>query len=653
MRLWPVRQLTEGEQVALAALQSTDDAIVTISLDGTITTWNAGAEQLFGYPAGEAIGTNIEVIVPDDRKAEMSGELARIARGEKVRHYETKRIGRDGRPIIVSLSVSPLRSPSGAIVGASKIARDMTERKNAEEALLESEEMARGIIDSALDAFIQMDEGGRVIGWNAQAETLFGWSRDEVIGKPLGDLIVPERHRARHKAGVARFLQGGGSAFLGKRIEIDAVRRDGTEIKVELKVTALRRRSGYVFNAFVQGAPEKPELDEQLRMAQKMEAIGQLTGGVAHDFNNLLTVITGTVEILAEGVANDPKLAATVKLIDDAAMRGVEMTQRLLAFARKQPLQPYSTDVNTLLVDAAKLLRQTLGEQIEIDSILQDNLSPVLVDSSQLTTALLNLALNARDAMPYGGKLMIETGDAYLDEAYVRANREVRPGHYVMVAVSDTGRGIPAAIRDKVFEPFFTTKAPGKGTGLGLSMVYGFVKQSGGHIKIYSEEGQGTTIKIYLPQARETDKVLEIVPAAPVEGGQETVLIVEDDALVRNFVTGQLKSLGYTTLVAGNAAEALKLIDQGATLDLLFTDVIMPGTMNGRQLAEEVVKRLPSVKVLFTSGYTQNAIFHHGRLDPDIILLPKPYRKADLARMVRVALSNPLTPSLKRLLAAV
>jgi CheY-like chemotaxis protein len=255
--------------------------------------------------------------------------------------------------------------------------------------------------------------------------------------------------------------------------------------------------------------------------------------------------------------------------------------------------------------------------------------------------------------MPYGGKLMIETADAYLDEAYVRANREVRPGHYVMVAVSDTGRGIPAAIRDKVFEPFFTTKAPGKGTGLGLRMVYGFVKQSGGHIKIYSEEGQGTTIKIYLPQARETDKVLEIVPAAPIEGGQETVLIVEDDVLVRNFVTGQLKSLGYTTLVAGNAAEALKLIDQGARLDLLFTDVIMPGTMNGRQLAEEVVKRLPSVKVLFTSGYTQNAIFHHGRLDPDIILLPKPYRKADLARMVRVALSNPLTPSLKRLLAAV
>jgi signal transduction histidine kinase len=395
---------------------------------------------------------------------------------------------------------------------------------------------------------------------------------------------------------------------------------------------------------------ERLRAEEMLGHSQRIDAIGQLTGGVAHDFNNILTVITGTIEILAEGVAKDPKLTATVKLIDEAATRGAEMTQRLLAFARKQPLQPYSTDVNTLLVDATKLLRQTLGEQIEIESILQDELPPVLVDASQLTTALLNLALNARDAMPHGGKLMLETRDVHLDEAYARVNRDVRPGQYVMVAVSDTGRGIPPAIRDKVFDPFFTTKPPGQGTGLGLSMVYGFVKQSEGHIKIYSEEGQGTSIKIYLPQARETDKVLEIAPAAPIEGGRETVLVVEDDALVRNFVTGQLKSLGYTTLVAGNAAEALKLIDQGAPLDLLFTDVIMPGTMNGRQLAEEVVKRLPTVKVLFTSGYTQNAIFHHGRLDPDIILLPKPYRKSDLARMVRLAISAPLTPSLKRLL---
>jgi PAS domain S-box-containing protein len=648
MSLWPDRRLTEGEQFVLAAVQSADDAIVTIDLDGTITSWNAGAEQLFGYSARDAIGSKVGIIVPDGRKEEMSGELARIARGEKVYHYETVRVAKDGRPIDVSLTVSPVRSSSGTVVGASKIARDVTEKKDAEDALLESEGMARGIIDSALDAFIQMDEGGEVIGWNPQAEAMFGWSRNEVIGKPLGDLIVPERHRARHKEGLARFLNSGEEGILGKRIEIDALRRDGAEIKVELKVTALRRRNGYLFNAFVQDFPEKRAVDEQLRMSQKMEAIGQLTGGVAHDFNNILTVITGTIEILAEGVTGNPKLAATAKLMDEAATRGMEMTQRLLAFARKQPLQPYKTDVNALIVDAAKLLRQTLGEQIEIEAILADDLPPVLVDPSQLTTALLNLALNARDAMPYGGKLMLETGNVDLDENYARANREVRPGHYVMVAVTDTGKGIPTAIRDKVFEPFFTTKGIGKGTGLGLSMVYGFVKQSGGHIKVYSEEGQGTTIKIYLPHARETDEALKIAPAAPIEGGQETILVVEDDAFVRTFVTGQLESLGYTTLVAGNAAEALSLIEQGAAVDLLFTDVVMPGPRNGRQLAEEVVKRRPSVKVLFTSGYAQNAIFHHGRLDPDIILLPKPYRKSDLARMVRVAISSPLSPSLKR-----
>jgi PAS domain S-box-containing protein len=427
----PDGRLTEGEQFALAALQSADDAIVTIKLDGTVTAWNSGAERLFGYSAVEAVGANIGIIVPDDRKAEMSGELARIGRGERVRHYETIRIARDGRPIVVSMSVSPLRLPSGAIVGASKIARDITERKSAEEALLESEAMARGIIDTALDAFIQMDEGGHIIGWNPQAEAIFGWSRDEVVGRSLAELIVPERYRARHRAGLARFLKGGGSAILGKRIEIDALRRDGTETKVELKVTALPRRGGYVFNAFVKDFPEQRAADEQLQMAQKMEAIGQLTGGVAHDFNNILTVITGTVEILAEGVAADPKLAAVVKLIDEAATRGMEMTQRLLAFARKQPLQPYSTDVNTLLVDAAKLLRQTLGEQIEIESILQDDLPPVLVDPSQLTTALLNLALNARDAMPYGGKLMLETCAVHLDEAYVGLNREAQTGEYV------------------------------------------------------------------------------------------------------------------------------------------------------------------------------------------------------------------------------
>jgi CheY-like chemotaxis protein len=327
-------------------------------------------------------------------------------------------------------------------------------------------------------------------------------------------------------------------------------------------------------------------------------------------------------------------------MIDEAAARGAELTQRLLAFARRQPLQPRTTDINTLIVEAAKLLRPTLGEHVEIESAFEEDAWPALVDPSQLANALINLALNARDAMPDGGKLVLETGNVQLDESYARMHDEVIPGPYVMMAVSDTGHGIPAAIRDKVFDPFFTTKGTGKGTGLGLSMVYGFVKQSNGHIKIYSEEGHGTTIKIYLPRAGTQADAVAAQAAGALEGGSETILVVEDDPLVRTYVATQLNSLGYTTLTAANANEALAYVDGAARFDLLFTDVIMPGSINGRQLADEAKRRRPSLKVLYTSGYTENAIVHHGRLDPGVLLLAKPYRKADLARMVRVALVN-------------
>jgi signal transduction histidine kinase len=383
------------------------------------------------------------------------------------------------------------------------------------------------------------------------------------------------------------------------------------------------------------------EQQQQLAQAQKMDAVGQLTGGIAHDFNNILTVITGTIEILAEAVADRPELAQIAAMVDDAAQRGADLTQRLLAFARKQPLHPRATDINTLVMGAARLLRPTLGEHIEIESMLEEDAWPALVDPGQLTTALVNLALNARDAMPNGGKLTLETGNAHLDEAYAEANRDVSPGSYAMVAVSDNGTGIPAAIRDKVFEPFFTTKEVGKGTGLGLSMVYGFVKQSGGHIKLHCEDGHGTCIKIYLPRATGRDlEAIDITMVAPAQGGTETILVVEDDRLVRQYVITQLVALGYRAIPAANAEEALMLIDQGTVCDLLFTDVIMPGSRNGRELAGEVLQRRPSVKVLYTSGYSQSAIIHNGRLDPGVLLLTKPYRRSDLARMIRVALEG-------------
>jgi signal transduction histidine kinase/CheY-like chemotaxis protein len=384
---------------------------------------------------------------------------------------------------------------------------------------------------------------------------------------------------------------------------------------------------------------DKLAADVQLRQAQKMEAVGQLTGGIAHDLNNILTVITGTIEILAEAVADRPELAAIAKMIDEAAARGGDLTQRLLAFARKQPLQPREVDVNLLVTEAANLLRPSLGENIEVRMMLAGDTSRALIDPSQLSNAILNLALNARDAMPDGGKLTIETGNVVLDEGYAAMNPDVAAGDYVMVAVTDSGHGIPVGILDHVFEPFFTTKDVDKGSGLGLSMVYGFVKQSNGHIKIYSEEGHGTTVRIYLPQGTGSAQTAELPGPASFEGGDETILVVEDDTLVRTFVVGQIQSLGYTTLAAINAADALTVIAGSEKIDLLFTDMIMPGAMNGRQLADAALQRRATLKVLFTSGYSNEVIIHHGHLDAGVLLLAKPYRKSDLARMIRSALA--------------
>jgi PAS domain S-box-containing protein len=485
-----------------------------------------------------------------------------------------------------------------------------------------------------------LDDAGVILDWNSQAEKIFGWSRAEAVGRGLTELIVPEEHRTRHSEGLDHFLQTGDGPILGTRFEIEAQRRDGREIQVEVSITAFQRRGRHVFNGFIRDLTDKIAAETRNRQTQKMEAIGQLTGGIAHDFNNILTVIIGTIEILAEGVSDRPALAAIAKMIDEAAERGADLTKHLLAFARLQPLQPREVDVNALIVTAGKLLRPTLGEHIEIDSMLAEDSWLAFVDPSQLTTTILNLVLNARDAMPQGGKLIIETLNSHLDASYAAQNSEVKPGPYVLIAISDTGVGIPVELLDKVFEPFFTTKEPGRGTGLGLSMVYGFVKQSGGHIKVYSEQGHGTTIKLYLPRSvGQSQSALEAGGAEMAEGGTELILVVEDDALVRNYVIAQVRSLGYRTLSAADADEALRAIHDNPAIDLLFTDVIMPGSMNGRKLAEEALKLRTSLKVLYTSGYTENAIVHHGRLDPGVLLLAKPYRKGDLARMIRMALS--------------
>jgi signal transduction histidine kinase/CheY-like chemotaxis protein len=384
---------------------------------------------------------------------------------------------------------------------------------------------------------------------------------------------------------------------------------------------------------------ETEATETQIRQAQKMEAVGQLTGGIAHDFNNILTVITGTIEILADAVADRPELAGIARLIDDAATRGAALTQHLLAFARKQPLQPTSVDINALIVDTVQLLKPAIGELVSIDFQPGENVSPALVDPSQLATAILNLALNARDAMPNGGQLRIETTNVELRDNAVRTFDGPAAGKYVMISFADTGHGIAAGDLNKVFEPFYTTKEVGKGTGLGLSMVYGFVKQSNGHVTIQSEKGLGTTILICLPQAEAAaTQPVGIDLPEPTQQGHEIILVVEDDPLVRTYVLAQISSLGYRTLSASNGPEALNVLRSSEPIDLLFTDIIMPGSINGRELSIEALKLRPDLKVLFTSGYTEHAIDHDGRLDQGVQLLRKPYRRSDLANMIRAAL---------------
>ncbi|MBR0897483.1 response regulator [Bradyrhizobium tropiciagri] len=396
-----------------------------------------------------------------------------------------------------------------------------------------------------------------------------------------------------------------------------------------------RQRSEFLLERF----REAEANESKIRQAQKMEAVGQLTGGIAHDFNNILTVITGTIDILSDAVTHNRQLTEITGLIRDAADRGASLTRHLLAFARKQPLQPSDVDVNALMVDTIELLRPTIGDHVDIDFHPMSDLPRALVDSNQLVTAIINLALNARDAMSKGGRLRIETRTAELKPSDVHGHDGLAAGDYVAIALIDNGQGIAEADLAKVFEPFFTTKDVGKGTGLGLSMVYGFVKQSNGHITLDSELGRGTRVMLYLPRAAAVSPAAVPERRQPdVRGAQEIVLVVEDDKLVRSYVLTQIESLGYTTLSANNGSEALGVLDSGAPIDLLFTDVIMPGAMNGRDLATEALKRRPGLRVLFTSGYTDDAIDQDGKLEQGILFLGKPYSRAQLARMLRVAL---------------
>ena len=504
----------------------------------------------------------------------------------------------------------------------------------SEERLRASEQRHRQVVELIQEA-IWIHHDGTIVFANPAAAKLFGADGVEVLhGRSTYSLLHPDdRERAIERTRTI--------TNEGRGVPVAEMRLVGLDGRTRTAVIhALPFMQNGQIHVLVAGRDVTGlrEAEGQLRQAQKMESVGQLTGGVAHDFNNLLTVIIGGLDLaLGRAPAEiSPLIESSLK----AAERGAALVARMLAFSRRQTLIPESLAFNQLVTGMEDLLRRTLGADVEIEMKLGRELWPALADKGQVENALLNLAINARDAMPDGGKLTIETGNIHLDEDYAAHNAEVTPGDYAMLAVTDTGSGMPPEVVQRAFEPFFTTKGVGKGTGLGLSMIYGFAKQSGGHLKIYSEVGHGTTIRLYLPRIAAAG----VVAAAPQPvqdeqpRGGETILVVEDDADVRALVAGQLRDLGYQVIQATDGHSAKKTLDSDQSIDLLFTDVVMPGGMTGRQLAEDAMRRRPRLKTLFSSGCTENSILHQGKLDPGVHFLPKPFRRRELALKIRQAL---------------
>jgi PAS domain S-box-containing protein len=629
----------------------TDYAIYMLDTAGLVTSWNRGAQRFKGYSEGEIIGQHFSrFYTEEDRAIDLPETALRTAREEGRFEQEGWRVRKDGTRFWAHVVIDPIRDPEGNLVGYAKITRDLSERRSAGEQLRESQEQFRLLVQGVTDyALYMLDLDGRVASWNAGAERIKGYTRDEILGHHFSRFYTEEER----EAGVpSKGLQ---QAAAEGRWETEGwrLRKDGSRFWAHVVLDAIRNDAGELigFAKITRDVTERKNAERELEQArgalfqsQKMEAMGQLTGGVAHDFNNLLTVIMGGLDTIARSKPSDMvRIRRALEMSRHAVDRAAGLTSRLLAFSRKQALEPTPSDLNTLVRDMADLLHRTLGEQIELESVLSPRLWTVEIDQNQLESAILNLAVNARDAMTSGGKLTIETQNTFLDESYAVTDAEVRPGQYVVISVSDTGSGMSKSTLARAFEPFYTTKELGRGTGLGLSMVYGFVKQSGGHVTIYSEEGEGTTVKLYFPRHLSSAETLGEEgnePEYPAASEDEVVLVVEDNPEVRAFSVMSLSELGYRVLQAADAEAALSILRSDQRLDLLFTDVVLPGR-TGKVLADQSAIVRPGLKVLFTTGYSRNAIVHHGRLDAGVRLLQKPFTFDQLASRVRELLDEP------------
>jgi PAS domain S-box-containing protein len=638
-------------------METAVDGVILIDARGCVLMFNSACENLFKYRASEVIGQNVKMLMPGPYRDEHDGYIDNFRRtGErKIIGIGREVFGqrKDGTTFPMELSVGEAKQDEGSIfVG---IIHDLTERERVERALRESNARLKAV-DTAVDGVILIDARGCIMKFNPACERLFQYRNDEVLRQNV-KMLMPAPYRAEHDGYIRNFQETGERKIIGIGREVVGQRKDGSTFPMDLSVGEARQEGESIFVGIIHDLTERKRTEELLVQAQKMEMVGQLAGGIAHDFNNLLTVIVGNAEFLSEKLKVRQDLQQLADDIGSAGDRGAELTQRLLAFGRRQVLRPVEIDCNALLGSMRKLLQRTLRQDIQITADFDPEVSFTFADAAQLESAVLNLAVNAQDAMPSGGRLTISTANASLDDHYKSLHPEVIAGEYVLIAITDEGDGMPSEVIERAFEPFYTTKEVGKGSGLGLSMVYGFVKQSNGHVAIYSEPGLGTTVRIYLPQvASKHPPSAEQTPAgtASLPRGIETVLVVEDDPFVRSYSIKSVESLGYSVISAVDSNDALQKLRADNPVDILFTDIVMPGGINGWELADLARQLRPGLPVLLTSGYALETLVKHGRLRAGAVVLTKPYRKADLARRLRevVSVSELLSLSRAQALAA-
>jgi PAS domain S-box-containing protein len=640
--------LRESEERYRTILENIEDGYYETDLPGNLTFFNDSLCRLLGYSKDEMMGMGNNQYTDEENRKKLFQAFNQVYRtGKPAKGFDWQVFTKDGRKLFGEVSVSLIKDSKGQPTGFRGIARDITERKQAEEALRTEKQRFETLLENAPFGVIMIDKQGIFKYLNSKFIELFGYDlRETPNGREWFRKAYPDPEYRHHV--IETWIHDSNISEPGENVPriFTATCKDGTKKTIRF-ITVQLGTGEYLMSCeditLIQRAEEeKAALAEQLRQSQKMEAIGRLAGGIAHDFNNLLTVIRGYSQLSLMDLQENEKLRGNLEEIQKATQRASDLTHHLLAFGRRQIMEMKILDLNTLLKDLDKMLHRVIGEDIGLTYLLSDDIGKVRVDPGQMEQVILNLAVNAKDAMPSGGKLTIETSNAELDEAYAHAHIGSKPGRYVMMSVSDTGLGMSPEVKERAFEPFFTTKEKGKGTGLGLSTCYGIVKQSGGNIWAYSEPGRGTTFKIYLPrmdgslkEAKEEDKVAEILK------GTETILAVEDEIEVRKLVAEILKGQGYTVIEASNGEEAVKVAREnvGKKIHLLLTDVVMPG-MSGRELAAMLGLRHPSMKVLYMSGYTDNAIVHHGVLEEGVNYIQKPFTLDALARKVREVLDQ-------------